>query len=382
MRQALTAAAALLLVLQEAVAGAVPDFAVRVDGKILRKASGKLVLSISGFELSGQTSVRLENRKTGENRTIGISSAYPDISYSESFPPEQLDGIRDADWIPSVEWRIPDTPEALNRQLARIHEEQNRLRRELGSALVEEGDPSVKVSSRVTLNKIEKYHRIGAAIAREILRLGSANPDANPFTIPVPVEVGFNPFGAPPAASRRSPLEQAREVLYWEVHRILTQQFGVREAVVDFIYEGPATVRRIAPPPGTPSAGFVPSVVLSPLALDTAVYLSRQGIGEEVAKFVRLKMFRDRFITDRLLVNAFVNEGSVVSSDGGSVAVTFVPPFLKPGETLYVDPGEAGGKEIPVVPTVVREAEGYSLAGPLPEEAASRIRPGMAVRRK
>jgi hypothetical protein len=171
-------------------------------------------------------------------------------------------------------------------------------------------------------------------------------------------------------------------VLYWEVHRILTQQFGVREAVVDFIYEGPATVRRIAPPPGTPSAGFVPSVVLSPLALDTAVYLSRQGIEEEVAKFVRLKMYRERFITDRLLVNAFVNEGSVVSSEGGRVAVTFVPPFLKPGETLYVDPGEAGGKEIPVVPTVVRQEEGYSLAGPLPEEAASRIRPGMAVRRK
>jgi hypothetical protein len=382
MRGAVSAAAALLLVLPAAVAGAGPDFAVRVDGKILRKASGKLVLSISGFELAGLTSVRLENRKTGESRSLGVSSVYPDLSYSETLPAEQFEGIREADWIPSVEWRIPDTPEALNGRLARIHEEQNRLRRELGSALVEEGDPSVKVSSRVTLNKIEKYHRIGAAIAREILRLGSANTDANPFTIPVLVEVGFNPFGAPSGASRRSPLEQAREVLYWEVHRILTQQFGVREGVVDFIYDGPGTVRRIAPPPGTPAAGFVPSVVLSPMALDTAVYLSRQGIEEEVAKFVRLKMYGDRFITDRVLVNAFVNQGSVVSSEEGRVAVTFIPPFLKPGETLYVDPGDAGGKEIPVVPTVVRETEGYSIAGPLPEDAASRIRPGMAVRRK
>lgn len=382
MRRAISAAAALLLVLPAAAAGASPDFAVLVDGKILRKASGKLVLSISGFELSGQTLVRLENRKTGESRSLGISSAYPDLSYSETLPPEQFEGIREADWVPSVEWRIPDTPEALNRRLAQVHVEQNRLRRELGSALVDEGDPSVKVSSRVTLNKIEKYHRIGAAIAREILRLGSADPDENPFTISVPVDVGFNPFGAPPPASRRSPPELSREVLYWEVHRILTQQFGVEEGVVDFIYDGPATVRRIAPPPGTPAAGFVPSVVLSPRALDTAVYLSRQGIGEEVAKLVRLRMFQDKFITDRALVDSFVNEGSVISSDGREVAVTFVPPFLKPGETLYVDPGEGGGEKIPVVPVVVRKAEGYSLAGPLPEEAASRIRPGMAVRRK
>ena len=381
-RRAILAAAALLPVLQSAAAGAVPDFPVRVDGKILRKASGRLVLSLSEFELSGQKAVRLENRATGESRTVGISSAYPDLSYTEPLPPDQFDRFREEEWIPSVEWRIPDTPEALNRRLAGIHEEQNRLRRELGSALLEGGDPAVKVSSRVTLNKIEKYHRIGAALAREILRLGSGNPDGNPFTIPVRVEVGFNPFGAPSPSSRTTPLEQAREALYWEVHRILTQQFGVREDVVDFIYGGPATVRRFAPPPGTPADGFVPSVLLSPVALDTAVYLSRQGIVEEVSKLVRLKMYRDRFITDRVLVDAFVNEGRVVSAHEGRVAVSFIPPFLKAGETLYVDPGDAGGKEIPVVPATVRESEGYSVAPVLSEEVVSRIRPGMAVRRK
>jgi hypothetical protein len=378
------AAAAFLSALQAAlaVAGPVPDFAVRVDGRVLRKASGKLVLSLSEFELSGQTSVRLENRSTGEIRSLALSSAYRDFCYSETLPREQFDAIREADWIPSVEWRIPSTREALNRRLVLIHEEQNRLRRDLGKSLVEEGDPSIRVSARVTLNKIEKYHRIGASIAREILRLGASNPDANPFTIPVLVEVGFNPFGDSSASSRRSPLEQVREVLYWEVHRILTQQFGIREGVVDFIYEGPATVRRVAPPPGTPADGFVPSVLLSNVALDSAVYLTRQGIEEDVAKLVRLKMYKDRFITDRVLLDAFVNEGTVVSVDDRRVAVSFVPPFLRPGEILHVDPGDGGGKDIPVAPAVVREAEGYSVTGTLPEEAASRIRPGMTVRRK
>jgi hypothetical protein len=381
-RRAILAAAALLPVLQSAVAGAVPDFPVRVDGKILRKSSGRLVLSLSDFELSGQKAVRLENRSTGESRTVGVSSAFPDLSYSEPLPPEQFDRFREEEWVPSVEWRIPDTPEALNARLAGLHEEQNRLRRELGSALLEGGDPAVKVSSRVTLNKIEKYHRIGAAIAREILRLGAGNPDASPFTIPVRVEVGFNPFGSPSPYSRTTPLEQAREALYWEVHRILTQQFGVREDVVDFIYEGPATVRRFAPPPGTPADGFVPSVFLSPVSLDTAVYLSRQGIEEDVAKLVRLKMYRDRFITDRVLVIAFVNEGRVVSVHEGRVAVSFIPPFLNAGETLYVDTGDPGVDGIPVAPAAVREGEGYSVASGLPAESASRIRPGMAVRRK
>ena len=381
MIRALAAAAALsLLVLAAADAVAAPDFTVRVDGKVLRKASGKLVLSLSEFELSGQGSVRLENRKTGESRSLPVSSAYRDLSYTGSLPPAQLDPIVESDWIPYVEWRIPDTKEALNRRLAEVHAEQNRLRRELGSALVEDGDPNVKVSSRVTLNKIEKFHRIGNAIAREILRLGASNPEANPFSIPVRVEVGFNPFGAPSAAMRRTPLEQVREVVYWEVHRILTQQFGVPDSVVDFVYEGPATVRRIAPVPGEAAANFLPYVVLSPLALDTAVYLTRQGTGEEATKYVRLKMFRDRFIKDRILLDAFVNEGSVVARDGRRLALTFVPPFLSPGETLSLE--LADGMEVPVVPVSVREVEGYSLTEPLAEEIASRVRPGMTVRRK
>ncbi|HWS15425.1 MAG TPA: hypothetical protein VN450_04450 [Candidatus Methylomirabilis sp.] len=385
MRRAFLAAAVLLLLAPPgAGAGTESIFPVRVDGRILRKATERLVFSLSGFEIDGQTSVRMENRKTGERRTVPVSTVYSDICYSDSLPPDQLDAIREDEWLVSVEWRIPDTLEALNRRLSMVHEEQNRLRRELGNALLEEGDPDVKVSSRLTLNKIEKFHRIGTAIAREILRRNQGNPDSNPFLFPVRVEVGFNPFGNRTPASARSPLDQVKEVMYWEIHRILTQQFGVRDDVVDYVYGSPATIRKLVPPIGAEPIDlerFVPEVTLSPVAVDTAVYLSRQGIEGHVHRLVRLKMYKDPYIADRILLDAYVNEGSVVAVRGTQVAVTFLPPFVRTGEILSLDPGE-GGKEIPIVATEVREAEGYTLSAPLPEEILSRVRSGMAVRRK
>ena len=385
MRRAfITAAVLLLLATLAAGAGADPVFSVRVDGRILRKAAGKLVFSISGFEIAGQTAVRMENRKTGELLTVPVSSVYSDLCYSEFLPPARLDAIREDEWTVYVEWRIPDTIEALNRRLSEVHAEQNRLRRELGGALIEGGDPAVNVSSRLTLNKIEKFHRIGAALAGEILRRNRGNEDVNPFLFPVRVEVGFNPFGSRTPSSPRSPLEQAKEVVYWEIYRILTQQFGVRDDVVDLVYDSPATVREIAPPPGAEGPDldrFVPGVTLTTVAVDTAVYLSRQGTAEDVHRLVRLKMYKDRYITDRALLDSFVNEGSVVGAGERQVAVTFVPPFVRPGEVLYLAPGE-GGKEVPVVAADVREAEGYTLSAPLPGETISRVKPGMAVRRK
>lgn len=131
----------LLLAPLAAGAGADPAFSVRVDGKILRKAAGRLVFSISGFEIAGQTAVRMENRKTGEILTVPVSSVYSDLCYSESLPPDRLEAIREDEWMVYVEWRIPDTLEALNRRLSEVHEEQNRLRRELGGVLLEGGIP-------------------------------------------------------------------------------------------------------------------------------------------------------------------------------------------------------------------------------------------------
>lgn len=381
-RRILSPAALLLLnLLLSQLAFAADDFPVRMDGRILRKATGKLVFSLSLFELEGGNSVAMRNRRTGETRTVAISSAYEDLSYSEPIPPGTLDAIEEDAWVVSVVWRIPGTLEALNRKLSGIHTEQNRLRRELGNALLEGGDPSVKVSSRVTLNKIEKFHRAAASIASEILRVNAGNPDTNPFGSPIRVEVGFNPFGEP--SERGSHQAQVREVLFWEVHRILTQQLGVREEVVGFIYDSPAAERRTVPIPGAGGDGtadFVPVVTLSPVAVDAAVYLSRQGNLAEAAKFVRLGMYRDPYIADRALLDRLVNTGSVVSVSGAEAAVTFVPPFVRPGDEFVVDTGDGAG--IPIVVAAVRDAEGYSLSGPLSAEALSRIRQGMPVRRK
>jgi hypothetical protein len=385
MRRAFITAAFLLLLAPPAT-GAVADspFSVRVDGRILRKAAAKLVFSVSGFEIDGQTAVRMENRKTGERLTVPVSSVYSDLCYSEDLQPDRLASIREDEWTVYVEWRIPGTLEGLNRRLFEVHREQNRLRRELGGALLEGGDPAVKVSSRLTLNKIEKFHRIGASIAGEILRRNVGNEDVNPFTFPVRVEVGFNPFGIRTSASPVNPLGSVKEVVYWEIHRILTQQFGVRDDVIDLVYDSPATVREIVPPPGASPADldrFVPGVTLTPAAVDTALYLSRQGTGEDLHRLLRLKLYKDRYITDRTILDAFVNEGSVVGAGGRQVAVTFIPPFVRPGEVLHLDPGE-GGKEIPIVAAEVREAEGYTMSEPLPVETISLVKPGMVVRRK
>lgn len=383
-RTFITVAVLLLLAPPATGAGADPAFSVRVDGRILRKAAAKLVFSVSGFEIDGQTAVRMENRKTGERLTVPVSSVYSDLCYSEALPPDRLEAIREDEWNVYVEWRIPGTLESLNRKLAEVHREQNRLRRELGGALLEGGDPAVKVSSRLTLNKIEKFHRIGAEIAGEILRRNRGNEDVNPFTFPVRVEVGFNPFGIRTSSSPRSPLELVKEVVYWEIHRILTQQFGVRDEVVDLVYDSPATVREIVPPAGaspTDLDRFVPGVTLTPVAVDTALYLSRQGTWEDLHRLLRLKMYKDRYVTDRTILDAFVNEGSVVGAGGRQVAVTFIPPFVRPGEVLSLDPGE-GGKEIPIVAAEIREAEGYTMSEPLPVETISLVKPGMAVRRK
>jgi hypothetical protein len=376
--------AALLLLFLAAPGAFADDFTVRVDGRILRKATGKLVFSLSAFELGEEKDVLVRNRKTGETRVVPVSAVYDDISYSGTLGDADLAAIGGADWIVSVDWHVPRTVEALNRRLYEIHNEQNRLRRELGSALTEGGDPSVKVSSRITLNKLEKFHRIGTLIAQEILRVHGGNLEVNPFESPVRVEIGFDPFGGGSPVQKGDPLAQVKEVLYWEVHRILTQQFGAREADVDFIYDSPGTVRAIVPPPGIDAAGrdrFVPAVILSPVAVDTAVNLARQRIGDETQKYVRLRMYKDPFITDRVLLDAFVNTGSVVYVSGTEAALSFLPPFARVGDVFSVDP-EDGKGEIPVVIASVRELEGVSVSAPIPAERISRIRPGMVARRK
>lgn len=172
-----------------------PVFRVSIDGKILRKASGKLVLSLSGFELGGMSTVTLRNLRTQETMEVGLSSVYWDISYSDPLPPDLLDRIDPGRWIPSITWSIPDTMEDLRDRLSRIYVHQNLLRRELGRTMVDDLEAEVRVSSRLTLNKIEKFHRVAAQVAEEYLRIVREQDEIDTYLYPLITQIGFNPFG-------------------------------------------------------------------------------------------------------------------------------------------------------------------------------------------
>lgn len=383
----LAAASLFVLLVSAGTAGASPaeTVAIRVEGKILRKASGKLVLSLTEFELKGEKEVTLLNRWTGEGRTVALASVYWDISYSDLLPDDFFGRIVEDDWTPYTTWRIPATVEALNRELGELYRHQNALRKELGNALLEEGKAETRVSSRLTLNKIEKFHRIASVIAREILKLSRDREDLNPFIYPVTVQIGFNPYGEYPPRLKVSPILQVREILYWEVNRVLTQQFGLDEDLVGLVYDAPTTTRQFLPLEKLGAAElkeFFPTVTLSAESMDGAVYLLRQGFDDELKRLIALKRFRDTFIRERPALDLFVNEGRVVGLSGRRVAVTFVPPFMKPGETVYVALDEGGLKEIPIVLSNPVEVGGYTLSEELPEKVVARIRQGMPVRRK
>lgn len=384
-RSARTVLLTAILCLAAGPAAAADGFAVRIDGKVLRKASGRLVLSLSAFELDGGTEVLLTNRRSRESRTVRLSAVYDDSSYTEALPADILGAVNEDDWVPSVSWTVPDTVMALNARLNAVHERQNVLRLELGQALLDEREPGTKVSSRLALNKIEKYHRIGAILARRIRELSRKREDFNPFAYPIVIKSGFNPFSRPSDASARSPVRESREVMYWEVYRTLNQQLGIEEGLVDLVYDAPSTIRRITPvgvPGDKERADFVPTVVISAESIDAAAYLARQQFEDHVKKLIRLRMFDDPFIKDRPVLDTLVNEGRVVAVAGGRVAVTFCPPFMKTGETVFVTVDEIKAEDVPVVLADPKPDEGFTLTAELAERVAARIRPGMVVRRR
>lgn len=378
-------AAAVVLLCAAATAFAGPEVSVRIDGKILRKASGKLVLSLSEFELGNRSKVTLRHLRTGETKDIGLSSVYWDISYSETLPPALFDTIEPGLWIPSITWSIPDTLEALRDRLSRIYAHQNLLRRELGRAMLEDAEAEIRVTSRLTLNKLEKFHRIAALMANEYMRLARERGEESTSLQSLFIRIGFNPFGIHSPDSRLSALQQIRDAVYWEIHRVVTQHFGIDEEQVDFLFDAPPNVRHFLPFGGNPSSlpeDFFPNMTLAGESIDCAAYLQRQGFFREVRHRVLLQRFRDPFITDRPVVNRFVNRGSVVGVHGKRIAVTFLPPFMKQGETVYVLLDGEGTREVPVLLSSPLPDAGYTLTDELPDDVVSRIRSGMAVLRK
>ncbi|HEY5996554.1 MAG TPA: hypothetical protein VIU29_06000 [Candidatus Deferrimicrobiaceae bacterium] len=356
----------------------------RIDGRILRKSSGKLVMTLSAFELDNQATVTIEERKSRVLKTLKLSSVYEDSSYSEELPAAEFAAIDPDAWTPFVSWRIPLKTEELNRRLTAIHEQQNVLRHAMGNALLDEDPGSSKVTSRTTLNKIEKYHRLGNRIAQEIMKNWNRE-ETNPFFFPVRIQVGFNPFG-PKAAQggQQSPLLQAREVIYWELNRLLTQQYGIDEVLVPLIYNAPGTLRVILPL-GEKSRdelmAFSPHLLMSSETLDGAVYLLRQDFVVDIKDTLRTKEFLSPFVIDRPVLDAFVNEGKVTAVVGNQLALTFIPPFAVLGDRLYVVLDEESGEEAPLVVQSVYDVEGYSLSAPLSGDLLARVRPGMKVRR-
>ncbi len=355
----------------------------RIDGRIVRKTSGKLVMTLSAFELDGQKTVTIEHRKTRERKTVKLSSIYDDTCYSEELAPDVYNAIDPDGWTPFVNWRIPLTTEELNRRLTAIHEEQNVLRHAMGNALMDDETGGGKVTSRSTLNKLEKYHRLGSRIAQEIMRNWNRE-ETNPFFFPVRIQVGFNPFGSKSSGSQQSPMLQAREVMYWELNRLLTQQYGIDEVLVPMIYNAPGTVRKIIPLGDMTREeldSFSPQILMSSETLDGAVYLLRQDFVQDLKNTLRTKEYLDPFVTDRPVLDAFVNEGKVMAVVGDQLALSFIPPFVVAGEKLFVSVDSESGAEIPVTLGTILEADGYSMTVSLPADVVSGIKPGMKVRR-
>jgi hypothetical protein len=359
-------------------------FELRIDGRILRKATGKLVLTLSAFELDGQDTVTLEKRGTRETKRIRIGSVYEDSCYTEALPPAEYDSFDPDAWVAYVTWKIPYTNDELNRRLTSIHEQQNVLRHAMGHALLNDDPGSSRITSRSTLNKIEKYHRLGNRIAAEIMKKWNRE-ETNPFFFPVRIQVGYNPFGQQAAHSvQQAPLLQAREAIYWELNRLLTQQYGIDEVVVPLVYNAPGTIRHILPL-GEQSPEeldrFSPQLYMSSETLDGAVYLLRQDFVADLKDTLRTREYLAPFVTDRPVLDAFVNEGKVTAVVGNKLALTFIPPFAVAGEKLYlvVDPEKE--QEIPLVVESVFDVEGYSLSAPLPPEQVARAKAGMTVRR-
>jgi hypothetical protein len=362
---------------------------IRVDGKVFRKSSGKLVFSLSSFEIGSEKSVTLENRKTKKKKRVALSSVYDDMSYSEPLPEDEYEAFVPADWIPFVVWKIEDTNEALNRKLTGLHEEQNNLRRQLGLALVEEdGEEEGKVTSRVTLNKIEKYHHLATIVARRILKTWNRE-ETNPFLFPVRIQIAFNPFGNRSGLASnglplfQGPVQQVREVMYWEVYRVLSQQYEVSDAQIDLAYNSPPTIRQIVPLGVRPVEGggdFVPTVFLSGETLDGVVYIERQGFQAEVKDLLRTKQFLSRFVTDRPVLDALFNEGRVSGIEERRLDVSFIPPFMKVGEKVWVALSDE--EEVPVTLVEPFPDEGYTRTSELPADVLARVKPGMTVRRK
>ena len=55
-------------------------------------------------------------------------------------------------------------------------------------------DAEIRVTSRLTLNKLEKFHRVAGLVAEEYLRIVREKDEVNTDLYPLFIQIGFNPF--------------------------------------------------------------------------------------------------------------------------------------------------------------------------------------------
>jgi hypothetical protein len=171
--------------------------------------------------------------------------------------------------------------------------------------------------------------------------------------------------------------------MFWEVNRVLSQQYEVPEPLIELAYNCPPTNRQIVPI-GVLSReellDFAPTVFLSSETLDGVVYVERQGFLGELRELLRTKQFLSSFVTDRPILDALLNEGRITGVEERHLAVSFIPPFMKVGEKVWVVLAE--GEEVPVTLVETLPQEGYTRTSDLPPDVLARVKPGMTVRRR
>lgn len=332
----------------------------KISGKVIRKTSGKLVLSLGSFELGGMERVRLKNRITGEEFQVGISAVYDDLSYTDSLKPEIYDRIEPANYQCYVNWEIPSDLRAMEDLLYRIHNYENRLRKVLGKKVLSSGE---RVSSRFVIAKILKFHRVAAEIVKKIYREATRNDRYDIFIHPIYFEYEFNPDVEKAFRGNRLSLSlAARGILFEEYGRTLWFEYGFSEELVDLLYTVPYVVKNWQiNHEGEKESFFIaaPYMKIPPEVINAGWYIHRQGIAKEVSRSVKLGLLNEGIIREKDLLRTVFHNGWVLGVSGERLILSFAFPFVVPGDRVSISLD--GGRKLKLKIFKAEKGKPYSL---------------------
>lgn len=350
-----------------------------IPGTVLRKASGRLVLSLGSFEIGERKAAEVRHRNTGEEMTVRLSSVYEDSSYTVVLDRDIYSAIEAKDYECYVLWEIPGDMESMEEFLFRIHEYQNSLRKRLGAEVTATGQ---FVSSRIVLGKLQKFHKIGANIVRKFFERGRKSDRYDLFRFPITFEIGFSPDIVQAYRGSVASYEKSlMELIYEEFGRTLWFEYGFGEDLIDIIFNAPLTVKNFSIRKESEHVGFfvpAPYIRVPPDVLNAAWYIYRQDIVEEVGRKIKLSLLKDSMIYDRTVLKRAFTTGWTIGTMQGSLILSFTSPYVKPGDTVYVTIG--GSRSLPVKVSEVDRALYYSVTEPLAPQILQQIRMPSPVR--